>query len=242
MYLCQHCLLHGTGEDFSHSITCAYDEIVTWKRNIFRVPSGAIGKKFVSELSRLFHAYADSSALESFALKAAMVLPALLLQKPFHHSTAKYHVKCLERRLVKWHAGHIDDLIHESRTIQRQLTKPNGPHMEEQLARKFGKLMRVGNVRAAVRLLSNSVKGGVLSLDSIPPGSSESVRDILIKKHPIGQPLHSHTPLTLEHLSPSPYPVQFDQLNAASIHTAALRTSGATGPSGLDDSGYINEV
>ena len=112
-----------TGEDFSHSITCAYDEIVTWKRNIFGVPSGAIGKRFVSELSRLFLAYAHSSTLESVALKVAMVLPALLFQKPFHHSTAKDHVKCLERRLVKWHAGHIDDLIHESRTIQRQLTK-----------------------------------------------------------------------------------------------------------------------
>ena len=42
-----------TGEEISHSITCAYDEIVTWKRNIFRVPSGAVGKKFVSELSLL---------------------------------------------------------------------------------------------------------------------------------------------------------------------------------------------
>ena len=30
-----------TGEEFSHSIACAYKEIVTWKRNIFRVPSGA---------------------------------------------------------------------------------------------------------------------------------------------------------------------------------------------------------
>ena len=107
-----------------------------------------------------FHSYADSSVLESVALKAVMIVPALLLQKPFHHSTAKDHVKCLdpERRLVKWHAGRIDDLIHESRTIQRQLSRPNGPHIEEQLSRKFGKLMCVGNVRAAVWLLSNSVK------------------------------------------------------------------------------------
>ena len=153
-----------------------------------------------------------------------MVLSALLLQKPFHHSTAKDHVNCLEQRLVKWHAGHVDELLHESRTIQRQ---SNGSHMEEQLSRKFGKLMRVGNVRAAIRLLSNSAKGGVLSLDSIPLGSSENVRDILIKKHPIGQPVHSHTLLSPEDQSPLP---QFDQLNA-------LRTRGAAGPSGFDDGG-----
>ena len=63
------------------------------------------------------------------------------------------------------------------------------------------------------------------------------MRDILIKRHPIGQPLHSHTLLSSEDQSPSPHPVQFDQLNAALIRTAALVTSGAAGPSGLDDRG-----
>ena len=33
--------------------------------------------------------------------------------------------------------------------------------MEEQLSRKFGKLMHVGNVTAAIRLLSNPAKGDI---------------------------------------------------------------------------------
>ena len=46
------------------------------------IPSGAQGKRFVGELARLFNAFASESALEVFAIKAAMAMPALLLQKP----------------------------------------------------------------------------------------------------------------------------------------------------------------
>ncbi len=49
---------------------------------MFQVPFGKVGKKFVQELSRLFRAYAEGSALESIALRAVMVLSVLALQKP----------------------------------------------------------------------------------------------------------------------------------------------------------------
>ena len=35
------------GDEFGHAILAAYAEAVLWKRNIFRTPSGAEGKKFV---------------------------------------------------------------------------------------------------------------------------------------------------------------------------------------------------
>ena len=79
------------GRDFSRAITTAYDEVVHWSRNLFLVPSGNGGKDFVTELARLFRSYAEASALESAALKAAMVMPHLLLQKPFASSKAKDH-------------------------------------------------------------------------------------------------------------------------------------------------------
>ena len=59
-----------------------YNENMHWRRNQFKVPSGKAGTTFVCELSRMFSAYADRSALESVALKAAMVMPALFLRKP----------------------------------------------------------------------------------------------------------------------------------------------------------------
>ena len=51
--------------------------------------------RFTSELARLFRAYGEGSGLEPIALKAAMVMPALLLQKPHSSSKAREHVVCL---------------------------------------------------------------------------------------------------------------------------------------------------
>lgn len=70
------------GETFRYTLNGIYDETVHWIRNVFKVPSGKAGTAFVRELSQIFRSYADCSALDSVAMKAAMsCLPALLLQK-----------------------------------------------------------------------------------------------------------------------------------------------------------------
>ena len=56
-----------SGKDFSHAIDCAYSEMVHWRKNVFSVPSGKAGKQFVRELTTLFSAYAQASALESIS-------------------------------------------------------------------------------------------------------------------------------------------------------------------------------
>ena len=68
---------------------------VHWKINLFKIPYGAIEKSFMSELARLFKAFSESSALESVALRAATIMPILLLQKPGKKSKAKDHTKYL---------------------------------------------------------------------------------------------------------------------------------------------------
>ena len=52
------------GDTLFHSVTCCYDEVIHWRKILFRLPSGKSGRAFVSELRRLFHAYATGSALE----------------------------------------------------------------------------------------------------------------------------------------------------------------------------------
>ena len=109
MYVCTE--LHVgelNGTDFCHVMECAYLEIGHWRQNVFSVPSGKAGKQFLRELTHLFNAYAQASALESIALKACVVACALLLQKPHFSSKSKSHVKALERRLNAWRAGDID--------------------------------------------------------------------------------------------------------------------------------------
>ena len=74
-----------------------------------------MGKAFICELTQMFRAYnyADSSALESAALQAAVVMPTLLLHKTHHRSKAKDHRLCLEHpshaTVDGWRCGSLDE-------------------------------------------------------------------------------------------------------------------------------------
>ena len=222
--------------EFNQRLDAAYLEVVHWRQNLFKVPQGHAGKAFVLEMARLFNAFATGSALESIALKAASILPPLLLQKPSRSSKMKDHIKCLERRLKTWRAGDLMDLITEGRTIQHRLPKiSRRSEIESQLASSFAKLMFQGKVKQALDLLSKKVRGRLLHLDDsvqLPASEEKSVRQILKEKHPVGQDVH---PEATEDQSPSSiHPVLFESLDGPVIRSAAMRTRGAAGPSGLD--------
>ena len=78
-------------------------------------------------------------------------------------------------------------------------------------------------------------RSGILHLDDLADPTnpdSPSVRDALKSKHPEGQPPHPEYILSSD--PPDMHPVVFESLDANSIHSAALRTTGSAGPSGLD--------
>ena len=72
-------------------------------------------------------------------MKAAMILPSSLLQKPHSRSKTKEHVKHLELCLNLWKNGSFDSLLDEGRTIQSRLEREckdrNKPN--DQLAKHF---------------------------------------------------------------------------------------------------------
>ena len=72
-------------------------------------------------MASLLSAYAEGTALESIALKAAMCMPALLLKRPHNRSKNADHVNLLKSRLNKWKNRDIDLLLHEGQTIQSRL-------------------------------------------------------------------------------------------------------------------------
>ena len=208
------------------------------RKNTFTVRYGNAGKKFVLELSTLYNAYADGSGLECIALKAITVMSVLLLQKPYNKSKPKVHSSCLERHLQLWTEGDIDNLLLEGRTLQSRLPKTNTVRNgDTNLARSFSDLMFQGKTSAALHLLSQSDCRGVLHVDdpaNQDDPDSQSVLDILKSKHPQAQPA---SPVAAPWSSvevPQIHPVVFERINASSIRSAALRTKGAAGPSGID--------
>ena len=209
------------GDTFSHSITCCYAEVVHWKRNLFKVPSGKVGSSFVKELTRLIRAYADSSALESVALKAVMVMPHLLLQKSHRTSKTKDHITQLERRLKSWADGDIDHLLREGRMIPKQLSSSlPSSSLRNAMAQRFATLMMGGKVKAALHMITNQEKGGVLPLKSAvstDDKATKTVHDVLLEKHPPSKSPVSSAICDSNHSILDPHPVLFDQIDGPFI-------------------------
>ena len=177
----------------SHVHEC-YSEAVHWKPNLFRLPSGKVGEKFVKELTRLFNDYAIASALESIAIEAAHLLPLLVLQRSADKLKNKIIAAHIDRRLTLWHEGKFRDLLREGRDIQARLPSYRQTKTKDfQVSRTFADLMMKGKVNSAVRLLSNGAKiKAPLTLNSpadpeVP--SKGSVKDVLAQKHPSPGPI-----------------------------------------------------
>ena len=118
-----------------NKVIACYSEVIHWKRNVFRIPSG---KAFVSKMAKLFQAFAGENRIELFALIAAVV------QKPHKGSKTKDHAFCLDRRLQSWLNGDVEGLLTEGRTIQLHLGthRPSDRGTDE--ARAFANLMKKG--------------------------------------------------------------------------------------------------
>lgn len=117
--------------------------------------------------------------MESTALKAAIVLPVLLLQKLSNNPKTKVLSACLET----WLNGDLNDLLFEGRTIQQHIHKSSPKDNQQRLLRTFANLMFQGKTKAALRLLTKQVKCGVVHLgDHVDEW--RTVRDVLIEKHP----------------------------------------------------------
>ena len=159
-----------SGSAFCKQIHHAYSSIVHWQHNLFLVPYSSAGSHFVTELAKLYESFGSASAMECIALKAAMVLPALLLQKPHMRSKSRDHVKCLKCRLHLWCAGDIDALLVEGQTIQQHLQHSHRTPTTDN-SRIFARLVFQGKIKAAMRFLTDQSRGSFLPL-STPVGES----------------------------------------------------------------------
>ena len=115
--------------------------------------------------------------MEFIALKVAIVLLALCLQKPGPKLKLKDHQDCLAKRLVLWKKGEVDTILCEGRMIQRRLGNSRRATDPPNRAKIFANLVMTGQVNSALRYLSDDQGGGILPL-------SDDVMEQLKEKHP----------------------------------------------------------
>lgn len=67
------------GTVFVKHLADAYEKIAHWKRNLSVMPSGAVGGKYIKEVTRILKLWFPASPLKKIALKVIHVIPPLLL-------------------------------------------------------------------------------------------------------------------------------------------------------------------
>ena len=134
-------------------------------------------------------------------MKVAMVLPALLLQRPRPKSGIKVHIRCLEDRLERWKKGDTKSLRHECLFIQSNLSHRHHENRNKvKKARVFQKLVSQGNVNVAIRLITEQGGSGSLSaVSNLMEGQSKTTYSLNIRL----EYLPHHNPLVMSHLSAS---------------------------------------
>jgi hypothetical protein len=212
------------GNEFVEMIDNIYDEIVQWRKNLFKLPSGKSSKIFITELTTWIDHFNKNTEYQCIALKVFMILPNLILQKPSKNSKAKEHARKVKERMTAWKEGRFMENLFECRLIQRRLQSNKRPAIKDK-SRTFAKLMFQGKVNAALKMLKDESDTGVheVSIDVIKA---------LREKHPPSAPIRDNTLLfgPIEYLSPN----YFDELDENMILKAAQRTKGAGGPSHVD--------
>ena len=121
-------------------------------------------------------------------------------------------------------------MLHEGRTIQNHLKKPNKKSnsttsKQDHTAQTFAKLMFKGDVKAALHLISEQHKGEYLHLDSKVNSDSSNttpctVREALRLKHPPSQ-LAPANAIYSSADPPTVHPVLFESIDGALIRRAA---------------------
>ena len=97
--------------DLQQVVSSTYEEAIKWKRNLFMLPSGIVGKEYIDECTHLILEWVNDNQLQSIGIKALMIMPSLLSQKCYKNSKAMDHTESLKRRLKLSKEGDFDGLV-----------------------------------------------------------------------------------------------------------------------------------
>ena len=97
------------------------ETIPYWRRNLFTIPSGAIGKKIAATMTDLLQKWTQKSEWEKISLDAATVFLPLILQKSGAKVNAKEAKNTITQRLEKWNSGDVASLL--DKCIKKDSTK-----------------------------------------------------------------------------------------------------------------------
>ena len=137
----------------------------------------------------------------------------------------------IKQRLKEWTEGKFQMLVSSAEMCAKCfMNRRRGVSTTNERAKVFSNLACRGKLRAVIRCICDTEKGGVLMPDDVDDKSGEKVRDVLHSKHPESRsaplsdvPEYDTRPETLEIL-----------VTDENVETVAKSMSGFVGPDGVD--------
>ena len=165
-------LLHSEGDCYDDSWCKLWLRLVAFRNCHYDLPNCSVGKDFVALLSSEIVLLAQGSIRSERVL---VFLSAMLQRDPMVRRGTDIHC-LLARRLQRWKEYCFEDLVNETERCAWRLPRSRFKDEKDRCVKVFTHLMFRGQVRSAVRFITDRVHGGgVLSLDASTgvPGHSE---------------------------------------------------------------------
>ena len=177
-----------------------WSRIVAVRSRHYDLPGGSVGREFVTLLS-------DEVALVSngsFISERLIVLLEVILQRDTMVVKGTDIRRLLKRRMEMWRLEHYDELLFEfERCAKKWASSRNKQPCPNHIVQVFSRLMLRGQVRSAVRWLTERMNdGGVLDPSQLVNDGSKRVFDVLREKHPDPANSGMQAFLPCHHLSP----------------------------------------
>ena len=138
----------------------AYNGIITWRKNLFKLLSGKAPKLFIKELTTGLEHYNNNIDFQGISLKLFIVLPRLILQKLFKNSKVKDHCRKMNERIKLLLKVCILDIIKDCKNTQRRQVVSKRQTTNE-ISKTYNKLMLARKVNTALKLSTTECDNGV---------------------------------------------------------------------------------
>ena len=218
-------LLHFEGGSYDNTWCKLWLRIVSFKNCHYDLPTSAVAHDFIdllsSEISLLARGVERSEWVLAF-------LSVVLQRDPIVRKGTDIR-RLLCRRLKGWKGEKFESLVCDAECCARQFTRPRKKDDKYHTVAVFTRLMLRGQVRSAVRFITDRVSGGgVLSIDSPSNVPGMSVFDVLSQKHPEPGNVEPSTFMLCDTLPP----LSNLDITAGHVEKVARQLQGAAGPGG----------
>lgn len=210
-----------------------WSRLITLPPQRYAAPKGTVGKRFVEMLTKILEGVSD----RKWNSEQFIVFQIVILQRTKGVSNLSDIRKRIVQRMDAWDNGQIKMLVETAeRDMRGYLQTKRGGLSPEQRLKKFNQRVISGDLRGAIKFLSETEEGGVLMPDEIDSKSGDTVEEVLQSKHPEPRTMDASK---LQQYTDCPDFVNLD-VTSETVEKVSARLSGSAGLGGADAEAVSN--